>query len=284
MSASRLKYRTLEKIWGKRDLPPPFASYSTPGGEPIGEIWFEEAPGTAGPLLVKYLFTSEKLSIQVHPGDDEARASGYESGKDEAWLVLDAQPGARIALGFKRGASLEEVRSAALGGMLEELVHWQSVSAGDIFYSPAGTVHAIGAGLSLIEIQQNLDLTYRLYDYGRDRELHLEEGLRVADLRPYVPPFGRKEISTGREVAAAGGAFVLERWFGGHSGSLSTPKERPLTIVMVRGSGTLDGETIKPGDVWTANQPVRLSMDESAELLLAYPGADYIDSILTDAR
>jgi mannose-6-phosphate isomerase len=283
VSAARLQHRTLEKIWGKRDLPPPFASLSAPGGEPIGEIWFEAASGTAGALLVKYLFTSENLSIQVHPNDDEARAGGYPSGKDEAWLVLEAEPGATIALGLKRAATFEEVRSAALGGSLEELVHWQPVQAGDIFYSPAGTVHAIGAGLSLIEIQQNLDLTYRLYDYGRDRELHLEQGLRVADLRPYTPPFERKKIGPGREIAAAGGAFVLERWFGSHRGSLSGHEDRPLTLVMVTGSGALDGETMKPGDVWSADRPVRLSMNESAELLLAYTGSDWIESIFIKA-
>jgi mannose-6-phosphate isomerase len=108
----------------------------------------------------------------------------------------------------------QELREAALQGTLEELVHWQPVKAGDIFYSPAGTVHAIGAGVSLIEIQQNVDVTFRLYDYGRDRELHLQEAVAVADLQPYALPCQRHECSPGRNIAAAGGAFVLERWCG----------------------------------------------------------------------
>ena len=280
MSAARLQSRPLEKVWGKRELPSPFEGYCA-SGSPIGEIWFESRARRAQPLLAKYLFTSEKLSIQVHPDNDAARSRGYRSGKDEAWLVLNAEPGAAIAIGLRHRMSAEELREAALQGTLEQLVHWQPVKAGDIFYSPAGTVHAIGAGVSLIEIQQNVDVTFRLYDYGRDRELHLQDGVAVADLRPYPLPCQRNECSPGRNIAASGGAFVLERWCGPHEGMLAAPSGRPITVVPVKGSGTIDGRPLKPGEVWTATGSTRFALEAEAEVLIAYPGADILEAPLS---
>ena len=277
MSAARLKSRPLKKVWGKRELPSPFEGLCA-SDSPIGEIWFESSTRRAQPLLAKYLFTSEKLSIQVHPDNDAARARGHRSGKDEAWLVLNAEPGAVIAIGLRWPMSAEELRQAALQGTLEELVHWQPVKAGDIFYSPAGTVHAIGAGVSLIEIQQNVDVTFRLYDYGRDRELHLQDAVAVADLQPYTIPCQRHECSPGRNIAAAGGEFVLERWCGPHAGLLAAPSGRPITVVPVKGGGTIDDRPLKPGEVWTATGSTRFSLDAGAEVLIAYPGADVLDS------
>jgi mannose-6-phosphate isomerase len=277
VSAARLQSRPLEKVWGKRKLPAPFEAFSKPG-KPIGEIWFEGKSRLAEPLLAKYLFTSEKLSIQVHPDNDAARALGHRSGKDEAWLVLNADPGAAIAIGLRKTVTAEELQAAALEGTLEQLVHWQPVKAGDIFYSPAGTVHAIGAGVCLIEIQQNVDVTFRLYDYGRDRELHLRDGVAAANLGPYALPSQRGECSPGREVVAAGGAFVLERWCGVHDGVLTAPAGCPITVVPVKGSGTIDGSLLKPGEVWTATGLTRITLDAEAEILIAYPGSDVIDA------
>jgi mannose-6-phosphate isomerase len=134
-------------------------------------------------LLVKYLFTSEKLSVQVHPSGANALAG--EDGKEECWLVLDAQPGARLAIGFDKELTSEAVEKAARDGSIEELLTWHEVAPGDVYYLPPGTVHAIGPGLSLVEVQQNSDTTFRLYDYGRDRALHLERALAVADCGPY---------------------------------------------------------------------------------------------------
>jgi mannose-6-phosphate isomerase len=266
-------------VWGKRELPAPFEALSS-SGSPIGEIWFEGRSRRPQPLLAKYLFTSEKLSIQVHPDNDAARALGHRSGKDEAWLVLNAEPGAAIAIGLRKTVTAQELRAAALEGTLEQLVHWQPVKAGDIFYSPAGTVHAIGAGVSLIEIQQNVDVTFRLYDYGRDRELHLKDAVAAANLCPYPIPFQRGECSPGREIAAAGGAFVLERWCGVHEGMLAAPVGRPITLVPVKGGGTIDGSHLEPGEVWTATGLTRLTLDAKAEVLIAYPGAEVIDALM----
>ena len=205
-------------------------------------------------LLVKYLFTSERLSIQVHPDDAAARARGHARGKDEAWYVLSAEPGAVIGLGLTHEVSREALREAALDGSIEHLLDWRPVGAGEAFYSPAGTVHAIGGGLSLIEIQQNLDLTYRLYDYGRPRELHLDEGVAVADPAPW-PPFAPVHDGA-RTILAAGHAFVLERWTLA-GGAAATLPEGSVLVPLAAG-GTIDGETLEAGTVWAAEGPVTL--------------------------
>lgn len=174
MSARRLPTRMVEKVWGRDNLPAPFAA---PPGQRIGEIWFEP-PREVPQVLVKYLFTSEKLSVQVHPSD--ASALPGEAGKEECWLVLDAEPDASLAIGFTRDVGPEEIAAAAQDGTIETLLQWHRAQAGDLFYLPAGTVHAIGPGLALVEVQQTSDTTFRLYDYGRPRELHLERALAVA--------------------------------------------------------------------------------------------------------
>lgn len=195
MAAILLATHRVEKPWGRHQLWPGFAD-PAPDGEPVGEVWFQ-TPGPEEPeLLVKYIFTSEKLSIQVHPDDAQARAAGYARGKDECWVILDAEPDATIALGTHDVVGAEQLRAAALDGSIEELVDWKPVQAGDFYYSGAGTVHAIGAGITLVEIQQNVDLTYRLYDYGRPRELHLDEGVAVSDARPFVPARCRARLRT----------------------------------------------------------------------------------------
>jgi len=155
--------------------------FADTGGRRIGEIWFE-APVTeaALPLLVKYIFTSEKLSIQVHPNDEQAVRRGLAQGKSECWYILDADPTATLGLGLKDPVGLSDLRNAALDGSIEQLIDWRPVKAGEFFYVPAGTIHAIGSGISLLEFQQNADVTYRLYDYGRPRELHLDDGLTVS--------------------------------------------------------------------------------------------------------
>jgi mannose-6-phosphate isomerase len=131
------------------------------------------------PLLVKLLFPEEKLSVQVHPDDAQAQAAGEARGKTECWYVLEAEPGASIALGLKNGTDVAKVKAAIEDGTMEDLMEWVPVSVGDMLFVDAGTVHAIGPGVVLLETQQTSDVTYRLYDYGRPRELHLEQGLKV---------------------------------------------------------------------------------------------------------
>jgi mannose-6-phosphate isomerase len=272
LGAHRLASRHVERIWGRRDLAGPFAPPAGDAGEPIGEIWFESAGGSdlGAELLVKYLFTAERLSIQVHPGDAAARAAGHARGKDEAWYVLSAEPGAVIGLGLTHQVSREALRVAALDGSIERLLDWRPAQAGDVYYSPAGTIHAIGGGLSLIEIQQNLDLTYRLYDYGRPRELHLDEGVAVADPAPWAQPFAPVRDGP-RTLLAAGQAFVLERWSTAGDAAADLPRGS-LLIPLAPGGGTIDGVAAEAGTVWAAAG--RVALGGAIDLLLAYPGRE----------
>jgi mannose-6-phosphate isomerase len=138
-----------------------------------------EELGGEFPLLVKILFPEEKLSVQVHPDDAQAKAMGETRGKTECWYVLEAEPDATVALGLKDGVGAKEVAAAVADGTMESLMQHVPVSVGDMLFVDAGTVHAIGPGVVLLETQQTSDVTYRLYDYGRPRELHLEKGLQV---------------------------------------------------------------------------------------------------------
>jgi mannose-6-phosphate isomerase len=199
-----LATRVVEKVWGRDVLPAPFAGLSSAR---VGEVWFEP-PAELSEVLVKYLFTSETLSVQVHPSN--AQAQPGEAGKEECWLVLDAEPDACLAIGFVRPVTAEEIASAARDGSIQDLLAWHPARAGDLFYLPAGTVHAIGPGLALVEVQQNSDTTFRLYDYGRPRELHLERALAVACGQPY----GREHhssVSLRGQTLVEGPFFRLDR-------------------------------------------------------------------------
>ena len=269
MPAVQLERRLVPKVWGRRDVPAHFGPLPA-GEEPLGEVWFPDAAGDDAELLVKYLFTSQKLSIQVHPDDAAARAAGYSRGKDEAWVVLRAEPDAAIGLGLLEHVTRDELRSAALDGSIEQLIDWRHVSAGDVFYSPAGTVHALGPGLTLVEIQQNLDLTYRLYDYGRPRELHMDEGIAVADPSPYRWSFAPQRIGDGRELLVAG-AFTLERW-GGVDRMIGTDSDAPVWLIPLTEGGRVDGVPMEPGTVWVSRGPTKIEAREGGDLLVAYSG------------
>src|SRR6266702_4968603 len=131
------------------------------------------------PLLAKFLFPHEKLSVQVHPDDNDARAIGQPWGKNECWYVAHASSGAEIGLGLKPGTTRAEFENAIRENRAEELLNWIKVFAGDMIYVAGGTVHTLGPGSVIVETQQQSDTTFRLYDYGRPRELHLKDGLRV---------------------------------------------------------------------------------------------------------
>src|ERR1700761_258096 len=202
----RLQPQFQERIWGSRDLAPFYPSAIT--GGPVGEAWLtaDNCSVTNGPLagrtlaelsqqfgaeflgdgvknmdrfplLVKFLFPREKLSVQVHPDDDGAAKVDQPCGKTECWYVLQAEPGAKVGLGLKPGTTKAEVEQAIRETRMEHLLNWIDVHDGDMIYVDAGTVHAIGGGAVIVETQQNSDTTYRLYDYGRPRELHIADGL-----------------------------------------------------------------------------------------------------------
>lgn len=233
----RLERQYVEKPWGRTRLP---AMFEAPAGERIGEVWFTAAGNK--PLLVKYLFTSERLSIQVHPNDEQARARGLRQGKSECWYILDAEPGARLGLGLKRSVSADELRAAAVDGSIEQLVEWRPVRSGDFFLVPPGTIHAIGAGISLLEFQQNSDVTYRLYDYGRPRELHLDDGIAVARAEAY-PDALAQHVSAGEQrVLVDGPRFVLAQT------ESDMFEDRERWIMPLEGAVLADEESARPGD------------------------------------
>ncbi len=200
----KLERRYVEKPWGRTQLPPMF---DPPAGERIGEVWFTD--GADLPLLAKYIFTSEKLSVQVHPNDEQARARGLARGKSECWYILEAELGATLGLGVTRTIDSLELRAAALDGSIENLMDWRPVTAGDFVFVPSGTIHAIGAGISLLEFQQNADVTYRLYDYGRPRELHLDEGMAVSNAAPFPDDLVQHLSGSEQRKLVDGPHFVL---------------------------------------------------------------------------
>lgn len=273
MPATRLTTIRVEKPWGRSDLWPGF---DNPDGAKIGEIWFEAPQGANPDLMVKYLFTSEKLSIQVHEDDATAQAAGRLRGKDEAWVILAAEPDATIALGTREPVSSDTLRAAAVDGSIETLVDWKPVQPGDVIYSAARTVHAIGPGLTLIEVQQNVDLTYRLYDYGRPRELHLEAGIAVSDAVPFVAPPIPGDVGNGRSILCEGGKFVLERWSWDGARTISLPTDVPGWFIPVSGGGLIDGARFVAGECWMVDGATRLAVDPGSDILFAYPLAERV--------
>ena len=277
MASSRLEPRFVERIWGR-----PLARSWGAGDDDraIGEIWFEHPSGPAADLLVKYLFTSQALSVQVHPDDRAARAADHTRGKDEAWFVLRAEPGAVIGLGLNSAVSSSVLRDAAMDGTIEKLIHWRTVKAGDVLFSPAGTVHAIGAGIDLIEIQQNIDLTYRLYDYKRGRDLHLDEGVAVAFPGPLRHAFGAFDQSPERRVLVEGPSFVLERARLAKHRQASVRGDG-LLLIPIGGGGRIGGDDLAPGGVWRIDGMSMIEAVDGIDMLIAYPGAQTRAEMLT---
>ncbi len=135
------------------------------------------------PLLLKFLFPHEKLSVQVHPDDEHARSVNQPWGKTECWYVAHAKPGSQVALGLKPGITVNQLENSIHENRAEELLNWLNVYTGDMIYVSGGTVHTLGPGSVIVETQQQSDTTYRLYDYGRPRELHLKEGLAAVKVQ-----------------------------------------------------------------------------------------------------
>jgi mannose-6-phosphate isomerase len=230
----RLPTRFLDKVWGTTDLLPWYPT----SDKKIGEVWFEADL----PLLIKFIFTSERLSVQVHPNDDFAAAHEDSRGKTEMWYVMRADPGARLAIGFRESISRERLREMALTSEIERLLNWVEVQAGDAFFIPAGTVHAIGAGLALCEVQQYSDVTYRLYDYGRPRELHLDKAMQVAfteatSAKSVMLPIDCEYFHT--ELARTNSKLMYK-----------PEPERFHLVIFVSGMGTIAGQEFREGEAW----------------------------------
>jgi mannose-6-phosphate isomerase len=203
--------RLLRKPWGSHDLRP--WSSLEPGAAAVGEIWFErtvtDAPDPA--LLLKLLFANEALSIQVHPDDAVARSIGLPHGKTEAWYILSATSNAQVAVGLKWRPTTQQLRTSIEDGSIADMVCWHYVRSGDIVFVPAGTIHAIGPGLVIAEIQQRSDATFRLFDFGRQRELHVDNAVTVAHAAPAGGQTVSRRLTDVRTLLIACPYFVLER-------------------------------------------------------------------------
>jgi len=239
----RIEPQFVERVWGFADLHPWYDRVA--GGAPLGEVWltgddclvasgafagrtlgslFANAPqallgtnapdggaDTGSPLLVKVLFAKEKLSVQVHPDDKLAQKYGQPRGKTECWYVLAAEPGAKVACGLKPGVTIDQVRDEIRTETLEESLVVLDVQPEEMIFVNAGTVHAIWPGAILLETQQNCDITYRLYDYGRGRELHVEKGLEATRLVTNAGKVAPAEQADGRTTLLSADYFLIER-------------------------------------------------------------------------
>jgi len=219
MTPFRIEPQFVVRVWGWNDLRPWYDHVADK--EPIGEVWLSgddcevgtgphvgkklaqvfsehslsllgpEAASSGSPLLIKVIFAREKLSVQVHPDDRLAKKYGEPRGKTECWYTLAAEPDAKVALGLKPGVTLDRVKTEITDGTLEESLNLLPVHVGDMIFVDAGTVHAIWPGSVLLETQQNSDLTYRMYDYGRPRPLHVDKSIEATRLTTnagIVPP------------------------------------------------------------------------------------------------
>lgn len=246
----------MPKPWGRTDLGP--WSNARAGSGPVGEIWFERplAPLAIAPLtraraqtlLLKLLFAAEPLSIQVHPDDDDARSFGQAHGKTEAWYILAADPGARVALGLKRPLLPAQLHASIEDGSIEHLVAWRPVAAGDLVFVPAGTIHAVGAGLVVAEIQQTSDMTFRLFDFGRRRELHATEAVAVADAGPPGAQPVPRRLADGRRLLVGSPYFVLEQFEFRPGSAWELDAERETWLLVLGGAARIGGIEVRIGD------------------------------------
>jgi len=264
--------------WGFHNLNPWF-NYKTEG-EPIGEVWLTGemcladtgplqgssladitkqhpaalvAPAFTGPdfpLLIKLLFPKDKLSVQVHPDDALAQHYGEPRGKTECWYAIDARPGAVLALGIRPGVTLDQVKAAVHDASLESLLEMVPVSKGDMIFVDAGTVHALGPGVVILETQQTSDLTYRMYDYGSARELHLEKSFAAMKLTTRAGKVPPRSVN-GHTLLIDERYFRIERWSmnPATAAALTAPGQTVQMLFVLQGSLHIAGDDFTPFDV-----------------------------------
>ena len=297
-----------ERPWGVRDLRP---VYTRIVKDPIGESWLtwednrvangplagrllselakeyrRDLVGTLAcfedrfPLLVKFLFPGDKLSVQVHPDDEGARAIGQSCGKTECWYVLRAEPGAQVALGLKPGTTLDEFRRAIAETRAEALLNWVDVFAGDMIYVAAGTVHTIGGGMVLVETQQTSDITYRLYDYGRPRELHLEQGLAAIKLHTNAGKVvGSADASHGSSQARETPMTIAQKDSGRASLHARVNADQNLAEAASAGANVLVRSPFFQVEKMPLREPMNAKVSpESPHILVAVSGAGVIEA------
>jgi mannose-6-phosphate isomerase len=282
MPVEQASVRVVHKPWGVSNLQP--WSSIEGSGEAVGELWFERADKDAQvpALLLKLLFTSAPLSIQVHPDDTFARALGLPNGKSEAWYVISAKTDARIGVGLERRVTPQELRASIRDGSIVELVRWRPVENGDVIFIPAGTIHALGAGIVLAEIQQRSDTTFRLFDYGSARELHEDNGVAVANTWPLRSTHRPTRLTGERTVLVASRYFVLERLDLPASSSWALLAEAETWILVLDGHAAIGLATASIGQVIFISGG-RTSIEVGVNgltALVAYPASTPVGSLL----
>lgn len=333
---SRIEPIFSPRLWGSRSLAPLFPE-KTNLTEPIGEAWltgfdckiasgpfagkrladaWSAMPGdwrgsrlTSSedfPILVKFIFPLDKLSIQVHPDDGYAtvheQAAGGR-GKTEMWHIVSAQPGAHVLVGLKPEVNKEKFLAGLVSNTLEELFEARTVQGGDTIFVPAGTPHTIGSGMVIFEVQEYSDLTYRVYDYGRvdaqgkSRELHIQKALEVIRFdAPPILPFQWKnpmdEFGTAYvKYLAACRYFAAERWdFDGWAAQRTDPQRFELLVVL-KGSGHLRWDAgefaYATGETWllpaSLGKYMLVSSQPGTELVRVYvPDITAFDKMIAD--
>lgn len=239
---------SLPKPWGVLDTRPWVCVDQD--GRVIGEVWYERSSSTAAApaLLLKLLFTDEPLSIQVHPDDAFAQSIGQLNGKTEAWYVLGATPGAKVALGLKRRLTPQQFRHAIDDGSISDLVGWQTARVGDAIFVAAGTIHAIGAGLVIAEIQQRSDATFRLFDHGRGRELHIDNAIAVSDAGPAGLSVAPRRLSDTRTLLISNAHFTFEKIDLSPGSAWRMEAERETWLLAIGGSARAESFDLVTGD------------------------------------
>jgi mannose-6-phosphate isomerase len=229
-------------------------------GRVMSEAFPREAWGTSAdrfhafPVLTKFIDAKDKLSVQVHPSDEYALTNEGQFGKTEMWYVVEADEGAGLYMGLERECNPDEFAAAVADGSVEKLLSFKEVKRGDVYFIPSGTIHAIGAGVVIFEIQQNSTLTYRLYDYmrrdkdGNLRELHVDKAMRVSLLKPYKA----HEFDKNDESLIGKCEYFETRKYKLNLSktSFNVEKDSFLSITCVGGNGKIEDEKISLGDTF----------------------------------
>ncbi len=272
MAVEQAHIHIIPKPWGRTDLRP-WNAYHDPLAA-IGEVWFERAdPSAPVPtLLLKLIFTDESLSIQVHPDEALARSIGLVHGKCEAWYVLSATADARIAVGLKQQLNPAQLRACIRDGTIAEQVQWRAVRAGDSTFVPPGTIHTIGAGLVIAEIQQRTDATFRLFDYGRPRELHIDMAVAAACARQSEQHTSPRKLTAARTLLAASPHFVLERMTLAPGVVRELDAAAETWLFILAGAGRVDSFEVEAGNaVFLESEPARIEVGPNRlQCLVAY--------------
>lgn len=285
MAIEHASVQVARKPWGVADLHP-WSSIEV-CGDPVGELWFQRVDANAPvpALLLKLLFTSEPLSIQVHPDDEFARSIGMPNGKTEAWYILSATPDAQVAHGLKRQLTPQQLRAAIRDGSIAALAQWRPVTKGDIILVPAGTIHAIGAGIVLAEIQQRSDTTFRLFDHGRQRELHEESAVAVSDAGPSQTQPGSRRLSAARTALIASPHFVIEQIDLQANSSWTLNADQETWILLTEGRARIGLIDVSVGDAVFAEADhagIEVGPDGMSGLI-AYPGPNPTLALLQES-